>query len=74
MAAAFVLAIGSAFTSNAKVFNVTGYFSSTVFGPTDQTLCSINNTGLDCTIMGGLDPVYDDPAFIGVAAHILKQP
>ena len=76
IAAAFVLATASAFTT--KAFNVTGFakdgLGNVVSAPTNEAGCAVNNTN-DCSItVSGtvISPVYDAAIHIGSDAFILK--
>jgi hypothetical protein len=79
MSAAFVLAIGSAFTT--KVLNPTGYYntgSSIVSGATDNSACQVQTSGSLCTINfqgNDVSPVYDteDDATNQVSTKILRH-
>jgi hypothetical protein len=83
MIAAFVLAVGSAFTS-AKVhsYNPTGWYpngSSCSSAATNQPNCSTSNTGSNCSITVGLSnfgTVYDSQTDCqhNPPIGILKQP
>ncbi len=72
MAVAFVLAIGSAFTTNIKKhnFNPTGYYTSdcSKSGVTNSTSCSTTAGSTNCfiTILGNnLSPVADNSTDCG---------
>lgn len=76
--AAFVFAIASAFTT--KAFNVTGWandgLGNPVSGTVDQSNCTINNTGANCTMTvagTAFGTVYDSQADINVSGKVLKQ-
>ena len=78
IAAAFVFAVASAFTT--KAFNVTGWandgLDNPVSGTADQPNCSINNTGANCTMTVSnvlYGTIYDSQTDIGVSTKVFKQ-
>ena len=77
MTAAFVLAIGSAFTT--KAFNPTGFTKDengqVISAPTNEANCALNlTTNCSITVSGTTySPVYDAAANIGITAKQLRH-
>jgi hypothetical protein len=78
--AVFVMAIGSAFTTQKAFTNPIGWARVAGIdrsGPTDSPNCAANGGATNCYIVVNsthVTPVYNSEANIGVAAFILKRP